>query len=152
MRVGAGVLVAALALAACGAHGGEAVGDGRFAPELEIDLSAMERMESGLYVQTLKAGDGAIVRPGQTVRVHYTGWLPDGTKFDSSRDRGEPLSIPIGMGRVIEGWDQGIVGMAVGERRRLVIPPELGYGSAGAGGVIPPDATLIFDIELLGIR
>lgn len=144
-------LMVTVAVAACGGRGG--AGGGEFAPELGIDLSVMERTESGLYIQTLEPGDGPVVRRGQTVVAHYTGWLTDGTKFDSSRDRGEPLRIPIGMDRVIDGWDEGIVGMRVGETRRLVIPPELAYGEAGAGGgVIPPNATLIFEIEILGAR
>lgn len=135
----------AVLAAACGGKSSD------FAPELGVDLSAMQEMASGLYIQTLEPGDGPLVRRGQTVVAHYTGWLSDGTKFDSSRDRGEPLRIPIGMGRVIDGWDEGIVGMRVGEVRRLVIPPELAYGEAGAGGgVIPSNATLIFEVEILG--
>jgi FKBP-type peptidyl-prolyl cis-trans isomerase len=83
--------------------------------------------------------------------VHYTGWLTNGQKFDSSRDRGQPFAFPLGGGRVIQGWDQGVVGMRVGGQRRLIIPPNMGYGASGAGGVIPPNAMLIFDVELLGV-
>ena len=145
----AGAIV--VGLAACGGSG--MADSNGLAPELGVDLSAMERTESGLYLETVEPGDGPTVRRGQTVVVHYTGWLADGTQFDSSRDRGQPLTIPIGLGQVIPGWDQGIVGMRVGETRRLVIPPELGYGDAGAGGgLIPPDATLVFEVELLGVQ
>jgi peptidylprolyl isomerase len=111
----------------------------------------MVTTESGLKYEVIKEGVGATPEPGQTVTVHYTGTLEDGTKFDSSRDRAQPFSFPIGQGRVIKGWDEGLSTMKVGGRRRLVIPPELGYGARGAGGVIPPNATLIFDVELLKI-
>ncbi len=112
---------------------------------------------SGLrYVET-KPGSGAAARPGQTAVVHYTGWLSEGgkkgRKFDSSRDRGEPFAFPLGAGRVIRGWDEGIAGMKPGGQRTLIIPPELGYGARGAGGgVIPPNATLIFDVELVALK
>lgn len=107
--------------------------------------------DSGLKYEVLKAGDGATPKTGQTVVVHYTGTLEDGTKFDSSRDRGQPFSFKLGVGQVIKGWDEGLSTMKVGDRRKLTIPPELGYGARGAGGVIPPNATLIFDVELLKI-
>lgn len=107
--------------------------------------------DSGLQYQTLAAGDGAVAEAGDTVDVHYTGWLLDGTKFDSSVDRGKAFRFVLGDGMVIRGWDEGVVGMAVGGKRKLTIPPDLGYGARGAGGVIPPNATLIFDVELLGI-
>lgn len=107
---------------------------------------------SGLKYQILKRGKGASAMIGQTVSVHYTGWLTDGKKFDSSVDRGQPFSFSLGAGQVIKGWDEGVAGMKVGEKRKLTIPPDLGYGAAGAGGVIPPNATLIFDVELLGVQ
>jgi peptidylprolyl isomerase len=108
--------------------------------------------DSGLqYVEVLE-GTGALPTAGQTVVVHYTGTLEDGTKFDSSRDRGQPFKFPLGAGRVIKGWDEGIATMKIGGQRKLIIPSELGYGSRGAGGVIPPNATLIFDVELLGVE
>jgi peptidylprolyl isomerase len=105
---------------------------------------------SGLRITDLEVGDGAEARSGQTVVVHYRGTLENGTEFDSSYGRG-PFSFPLGGGRVIKGWDEGVAGMKVGGRRRLVIPADLGYGSRGAGGVIPPDATLIFEVELLRV-
>ncbi|BAY77805.1 FKBP-type peptidylprolyl isomerase [Nostoc linckia NIES-25] len=107
---------------------------------------------SGLKYVELKEGTGATPERGQTVEVHYTGTLEDGTKFDSSRDRGQPFKFKIGVGQVIKGWDEGLSTMKVGGRRNLIIPPELGYGSRGAGGVIPPNATLLFDVELLGVK
>jgi FKBP-type peptidyl-prolyl cis-trans isomerase FkpA len=107
--------------------------------------------DSGLKYQVLKAGDGDVAKAGRKVKVHYTGWLTDGTKFDSSVDRGEPFQFNLGAGQVIPGWDEGVAGMKVGEKRRLTIPGKLGYGSRGAGKLIPPNATLIFEVELLGI-
>ncbi len=107
--------------------------------------------DSGLQYADLTEGEGASPEKGQTVEVHYTGTLEDGTKFDSSRDRNRPFKFKIGVGQVIKGWDEGVASMKVGGRRKLVIPADLAYGSSGAGGVIPPDATLIFDVELLGV-
>ncbi len=107
--------------------------------------------DTGLKYEDLTIGEGKLAEVGQTVRVHYTGWLTDGTKFDSSLDRDDPFSFQLGAGRVIRGWDEGVQGMQVGGRRKLTIPPQLGYGSAGAGGVIPPKATLVFEVELLDV-
>ena len=105
---------------------------------------------SGLQYVDLKVGNGATAQAGKTVTVHYTGWLENGKKFDSSVDRGQPFSFPLGAGRVIKGWDEGVQGMKVGGKRKLIIPSNLGYGARGAGGAIPPHATLIFEVELLG--
>jgi len=107
---------------------------------------------SGLKYQVLKVGKGPVAKAGQTVSVHYTGWLTNGKKFDSSVDRNQPFEFTLGAGQVIRGWDEGVAGMKVGEKRKLTIPSDLGYGSAGAGGVIPPNATLVFDVELLGVK
>ena len=106
---------------------------------------------SGLQYWDIVVGTGATAAPGNTVKVHYSGFLTSGAKFDSSRDRGEPFSFALGTGQVIKGWDEGVAGMKVGGQRQLRIPPQLGYGSTGAGGVIPPNATLIFDVELLDV-
>lgn len=114
--------------------------------------ATLETTASGLQYSIDEAGTGAQPVKGQTVSVHYTGWLTDGTKFDSSRDRKAPLEFPVGTGRVIKGWDEGVSAMKAGEKRTLVIPPALGYGASGAGGVIPPNATLVFKVELVGIR
>ncbi len=104
-------------------------------------------------VDSIKVGTGeAVAEVGKTVTVHYTGWLENGTKFDSSVDLGQPFVFKLGEGHVIQGWEKGVLGMKVGEKRKLTIPPELGYGAAGAGDVIPPNSTLIFDIELLSIK
>jgi peptidylprolyl isomerase len=111
---------------------------------------------TGLQIIDTKPGTGASPRAGQTAVVHYTGWLYEngtkGTKFDSSVDRGQPFEFPIGQGRVIKGWDEGVASMKVGGKRTLIIPPALGYGARGAGGAIPPNATLMFDVELLGVK
>ena len=111
---------------------------------------------SGLKIEDSKAGTGATPRRGQTCVMHYTGWLytdgAKGKKFDSSVDRGEPFEFKVGVGQVIKGWDEGVITMKVGGKRTLIIPPELGYGARGAGGVIPPNATLIFDVELLAVK
>jgi FKBP-type peptidyl-prolyl cis-trans isomerase FkpA len=121
--------------------------------------SAQTAPNQGLKMTDVKTGSGAEAVEGKTVVVHYTGWLYDesapenkGKKFDSSRDRGDPFDFPLGAGHVIKGWDQGVAGMKVGGQRTLVIPPEMGYGARGAGGVIPPNATLVFDVELLQVR
>lgn len=113
-------------------------------------------MSNGLQITDTKAGTGAEARKGQTVTVHYTGWLynngQQGAKFDSSRDRKDPFKFPLGSGMVIKGWDEGVQGMKIGGKRTLIIPAALGYGARGAGGVIPPNATLKFDVELLKVR
>jgi len=108
--------------------------------------------KSGLKYQDVKVGDGDTAKAGDTVEVHYTGWLKDGKKFDSSVDRKQPFSFKLGAGKVIKGWDEGVAGMKVGGKRKLIIPPELGYGKDGAGDVIPPDAELTFDVELLKVK
>ncbi len=112
----------------------------------------MTKTPTGLQIQDVKVGQGAEAKPGSTAVVHYTGWLTDGKKFDSSRDRGTPFDFQLGAGQVIAGWDQGVAGMKVGGQRKLVIPADLGYGAAGAPPVIPPGATLVFDVELLDVR
>lgn len=105
---------------------------------------------SGLQYEEIKVGSGATAKAGNLVSVHYTGWLTDGTKFDSSKDRNEPFAFNLGAGQVIKGWDEGVQGMQVGGVRKLTIPASLGYGARGAGGVIPPNATLVFEVEFLG--
>ena len=105
-----------------------------------------------LQIEDIQVGSGTEAAPGHKVSVHYTGWLTDGSKFDSSLDRNSPFMFALGGGMVIKGWDQGVVGMKVGGKRKLTIPPELGYGANGAGNVIPPNATLVFEVELLDVR
>ncbi len=105
-----------------------------------------------LIIEELSVGEGVEAVVGKQVSVHYTGWLTDGTKFDSSLDRNDPFDFPLGRGHVIRGWDEGVAGMKVGGKRKLTIPPEMGYGARGAGGVIPPNATLVFEVELLGVK
>jgi FKBP-type peptidyl-prolyl cis-trans isomerase len=123
-----------------------------FARELGVEVSEMTRTPSGLYIMDEAPGAGEPVRAGNSVSVHYTGWLPTGEKFDSSVDRNEPFVVsPVGGGQVIAGWDEGLQGMRAGGKRLLVIPPNLAYGEMGAGGVIPPGATLVFRVELLQI-
>ena len=112
----------------------------------------MTKTPSGLRYQDVVEGQGKAATADRTVSVHYTGWLPNGEKFDSSRDRNEPFSFTLGAGQVIAGWDEGVAGMKVGGRRKLVIPADLGYGTAGAPPAIPPGATLVFDVELLDVR
>lgn len=118
-------------------------------------MTAKSTTPSGLVIEELAVGTGAEAAAGSKVTVHYTGWLlygaEKGRKFDSSRDRNDPFEFPLGAGKVIKGWDEGVQGMKIGGNRRLTIPPELGYGARGAGGVIPPNATLVFEVELLGV-
>jgi peptidylprolyl isomerase len=147
MHIGLQVALATmLMLGACapatGSSGGTAPAKG----------GAMQTTPSGLQYEDLVVGNGPTPQSGQTAQVHYTGWLDNGTKFDSSVDRGQPFEFRVGQGQVIKGWDEGVATMHVGGKRRLVIPPELGYGSRGAGGVIPPNARLTFEVELLGIK
>ena len=107
---------------------------------------------SGLTYEDTVVGEGAEATAGAFVTVHYTGWLTNGSKFDSSKDRNDPFKFPLGQRQVIAGWDEGVQGMKVGGTRKLTIPPQLGYGARGAGGVIPPNATLVFEVELLGVQ
>jgi FKBP-type peptidyl-prolyl cis-trans isomerase FkpA len=136
-----------------------AVACGRELSELPEGAPMADTGITQLQINDTKAGTGAEARPGRVVRVHYTGWLYDaskadkrGAKFDSSKDRNDPFEFPLGGGQVIPGWDQGFAGMKVGGTRVLVIPPNLGYGARGAGGVIPPNATLVFEVELLEVK
>lgn len=144
--------LAVLVIAGCtGDSGAPATGGRAGATEAKV-ADEHQTGPSGLKWKDLVAGTGASPKAGQTVFVHYTGWLMDGTKFDSSRDRGKPFTFPLGQGRVIKGWDEGVATMKVGGRRELVIPPDLAYGSRGFPGAIPPAATLRFDVELLDVK
>lgn len=135
----------------------DAAAPGATLPTPAATAPAYVKTESGLQYTDVVIGKGVLATPGKAVRVHYTGWLqkPDGgvgQKFDSSRDRGDPFAFALGGGQVIRGWDEGVAGMRVGGQRKLVIPASIGYGARGAGGVIPPNATLLFDVELLDVR
>jgi FKBP-type peptidyl-prolyl cis-trans isomerase len=145
------ILAFLVVLSAC-RSGGDRSSAGGFSAELGIDTTAMTKTPNGLQYQDVKVGQGAEAKRGSTAVVHYTGWLTDGKKFDSSRDRGTPFDFEVGAGQVIAGWDLGVAGMKVGGQRKLVIPADLGYGAAGAPPVIPPGATLVFDVELLEVR
>lgn len=137
-----------LALSAC-ATGGAV----QLAPELGIDADALTRTRSGLLYHDVRVGTGREAAAGDTVVMHFTGWIADGSRFESSHDHGQPLVTEIGPGsRLVTGWNEGVQGMRVGGRRTLVLPPALGYGSRGVEGVIPPNATLVFDVELLELR
>ena len=129
---------------------------GQAAKDDKKEEKKMTKTESGLQYRDVKEGTGEKIKKGQTAVVHYTGWLwiddAKGKKFDSSKDRGQPFDFGLGNGEVIKGWDEGVEGMKVGGTRELIIPPDLGYGARGAGGVIPPNATLFFEVELKGIR
>lgn len=129
----------------------EAIAEDETVVEETATEGTLVTTDSGLQYEDIEEGTGAMPQKGQRVTVHYTGTLEDGTKFDSSRDRNRPFSFTIGVGQVIKGWDEGVATMRVGGQRKLIIPPELGYGARGAGGVIPPNATLLFDVELLRI-
>jgi FKBP-type peptidyl-prolyl cis-trans isomerase FkpA len=130
--------------------------DGATAPAAAQTPGSTMTTASGLKIQDSKVGTGASPKTGQTCVMHYTGWLyqngAKGQKFDSSVDRGQPFEFPLGQGRVIKGWDEGVASMKVGGKRTLIIPPDLGYGARGAGGVIPPNATLMFEVELLAVK
>ena len=123
-----------------------------FAVDLDIDLDEMQRSSTGLYTRDIVEGTGLAARPSHVVTVHYTGWLPTGDKFDSSVDGGEPYSFQLGRRQVIAGWEEGIQGMRIGSKRILVIPPDLAYGTRGRPGAIPPNAYLVFEVELLDIQ
>jgi FKBP-type peptidyl-prolyl cis-trans isomerase FkpA len=157
-RVGSGLAAFVLALGVAGALA-QGTATPVPAPDASPNSSKLSATVIDLQKIDSKQGTGAEAQPGKPVIVHYTGWLYDsaapetkGAKFDSSRDRGVPFGFVLGSGKVIKGWDQGVVGMKVGGQRRLVIPPQLGYGERGAGGVIPPNATLIFDVELIEVK
>ncbi len=151
------ILVAMITAATLGACGDSATDDTTegnqmsFDSTLGVNLAAMERSATGLYTHDITTGTGEAATAGNLVTVHYTGWLPDGLQFDSSRGGG-PFQFNLGAGEVIPGWDEGVAGMRVGGRRQLVIPPDLAYAERGAGGVIPPGATLVFDVELLNVN
>ena len=151
MRATTGIAIL-LGLAACGPRGDRAATASGFSADLGIDTTALTKTESGLRYVDVSKGQGEEASAGRTVTVHYTGWLPNGKKFDSSRDRNEPFSFTIGTQQVIAGWDEGVAGMRVGGRRKLVIPAELGYGANGAPPDIPPNSTLVFDVELLDVK
>lgn len=147
MKRNAWVAALVLALAMAGCQKDEAGADGSQAEKGSTDVAS-----SNLKIEDLQVGSGDSPKPGDVVSVHYTGWLENGTKFDSSVDRGEPFEFVIGQGQVIRGWDEGVMTMKEGGKRKLTIPSELGYGARGAGGVIPPNATLIFEVELLDVK
>ena len=157
------VLALTLALAAActsdeGAAGGSRApanpdpAQNTYAPALNVNLQTSSKTAEGLYYRDVQEGTGQVAVEGRQIRVHYTGWLPDGTKFDSSRDRNEPLPFTLGAGMVIRGWDIGVAGMRVGGRRTLVIPADLGYGANGMPPDIPGNSVLVFDVELVEVR
>jgi FKBP-type peptidyl-prolyl cis-trans isomerase len=148
------LFVAMLVLAACGGGDSDSdseAGGGDSADTADCSQETVE-MDSGLKYEEIECGDGEEAASGDTLTVHYVGTLADGTKFDSSRDRGQPFTVQIGTGQVIQGWDQGIPGMKVGGIRKLIIPPDLGYGAAGSPPAIPPNSTLIFEVELIKVE
>lgn len=127
------------------------IAEAHFADSLEIDIEKFDTNAAGLYWRDLTVGDGAVVSAGQRITAHYDGRFPDGSQFETSYG-GSPIQFPVGVGRVIPGWDQGLVGMRVGGKRQLVIPPALGYGPSGSPPVIPPNATLVFTVEVVGAQ
>lgn len=145
------LLAVAIAIPACVQNEAKAASGAGKSPIPELQAKTVTTA-SGLAYQDAKVGTGASPVKGKSVKVHYTGWLENGTKFDSSVDRQEPFDFVIGARQVIPGWDEGVMSMKVGGKRRLTIPAKLGYGARGAGGVIPPNATLIFDVELLDVQ
>lgn len=144
-------LIAALTLIACTSSESPTARPAISEPASPVS-TAPRTTASGLIIETQATGNGPIAKSGDKVSVHYTGWLTNGTKFDSSRDRNEPFNFRLGAGQVIPGWDEGVAGMQPGGKRRLTVPAHLAYGARGAGGVIPPNAVLIFDVELLAIQ
>ena len=153
LMISAGLLVGA----ACTKKDKPAEGEAAMESKMETTATespapAAPAAAGDMKVEDLKVGTGAEATDGKKATVHYTGWLTDGKKFDSSWDRGEPIAFELGAGRVIKGWDEGIAGMKVGQKRTLIIPSHMGYGPYGAGGVIPRNATLVFDVELLGVK
>lgn len=134
------------------APGVEATATSDALPGEAVDTTAIRKLTSGLEYVEIREGTGSPPDPGQTVVVHYTGWLKNGKKFDSSVDRGEPFEFTLGAGQVIKGWEEGVATMKVGGKRKLIIPPGLGYGASGVPGVIPPESTLVFDVELLDVK
>lgn len=142
------LLVVAISIPACAQKESKPAVETKGAAALPANA---QKTPSGLAYVDMVVGNGPSPTAGKPVKVHYTGWLENGTKFDSSVDRGEPFVFTIGAGQVIPGWDEGVMSMKVGGKRKLIVPPQLGYGAAGAGGVIPPNAVLIFDVELLDV-
>lgn len=159
MRRGIGSIAIAMLVitTACASAGGGAAPATRpmesipFASTLDVNLARMTKTTTGLYFRDIEVGTGPVIRGKEDVKVHYTGWLSNGVKFDSNASEDQPLTVPLGRGRTIKGWDEGLQGMRVGGRRQLVIPPELGYGSSRSG-VIPPDAVLVFDIRVVSAK
>ena len=145
------VTLAACASAGSGAPATRPMESIPFASTLDVNLTRMTKTPAGVYYRDIEVGTGPVIRGKEDVKVHYTGWLTNGTKFDSNASDDQPLTVPLGRGRAIKGWDDGLAGMRVGGRRQLVIPPELGYGS-NRNGVIPPDAVLVFDIRVVSVK
>lgn len=146
------LLAAAVIIPACAQKEPKPAADGKQPAATAAAPANAVKTPSGLSYVDIVAGSGPAPTAGKQVKVHYTGWLENGVKFDSSVDRGEPFVFTIGAGQVIPGWDEGVMTMKVGGKRKLIIPSQLGYGAAGAGGVIPPNATLIFEVELLDVQ